>query len=118
MVMIIGGDFSFFLLGIVWTLCIAGVVWKVAFWSEPNWRSTVLYLILGWSALLLAYPLITTLPWASSALVGMGGLFYTVGALFYSAERVRFSMPVWHLCVILATASFMAAIWVARGGGV
>ena len=114
MVMIIGGDFSFFLLGIVWTLSILGMVWKVMFWTNPSWRSTALYLVLGWLALLLAYPLIATLPWASSACVGMGALLYTLGSAFYSADKMRFSMAIWHLCVVLATGSFMAALWIAR----
>ncbi|MEM7242753.1 MAG: hemolysin III family protein [Pseudomonadota bacterium] len=116
MVMIIGGDFSFFVLGIVWALSIGGMIWKVAYWTEPNWRSTLLYLALGWGAIVLAYPLIATLPWASSAFVGVGALVYTLGTFFYSAEHLRFSMAIWHLCVLLATASFMVAIWIARGG--
>ena len=118
MVMIIGGDFSFFVLGIVWTLSVAGMVWKVFYWSEPNWKSTVLYLILGWGAIVLAYPLIVTLPWMSSAFVGLGAILYTIGTIFYSATKLRFSVATWHLFVVLATASFMIAIWIARGGWV
>ena len=114
MVMIIGGDFSFFLLGIVWTVSIFGMIWKVRFWSTPGLGSTFLYLGLGWLALLLAYPLIATLPWLSSACVALGALLYTLGSVFYSADKMRFSMAIWHLCVVLATGSFMAALWIAR----
>ncbi len=117
MVMIIGGDFSFFVLGMVWALCLMGMVWKICYWSEPNWRSTILYLVLGWGAIVLAYPLIATLPWMSSAFIGLGAICYTLGTFFYAADKMRFSVAIWHFLVICASASFMAALWIARGGG-
>jgi len=95
LVALIGGGFSYSVLGLVWVAAMGGVIWKLVFWSEPDWRSTLLYVALGWASLALAWPFATTMPALSSALVVAGGLTYTAGVVFYRWDNLRFSVAIW-----------------------
>ena len=59
--------------------------------------SLVIYLLMGWLALVAIVPLWTALSPAGFAWLAAGGLFYTVGIIFYVADqRVRHGHGVWH----------------------
>ena len=113
LVALIGGGFSYFILALVWIIAIGGIVWKLFFWSTPNWRSTLLYLTLGWLSIALAWPFVKTMPWASTLLVTIGGLTYTLGVIFYRWDNLRFSVAIWHGFVLVASACFLGAINIA-----
>lgn len=73
-------------LSLIWGGAVLGVIVKTAWPSAPRWFSVALYILLGWAAVmdLPAY-------WAASPavllLILVGGLFYTVGAVFYAMKR-------------------------------
>ncbi|MFM9735764.1 PAQR family membrane homeostasis protein TrhA, partial [Streptomyces niveiscabiei] len=59
------------------------------------------YLLMGWFAVAIIYPLylnvdVNALWWLLS-----GGLFYSLGTIFYSAKERQFSHAIWHVFVIL-----------------
>ena len=58
--------------------------------------SLVLYLLSGWSVLPAIKPVAALLDWRGFVLVLAGGLFYTVGVIFYRKEEVRYMHLVWH----------------------
>lgn len=62
--------------------------------------SLVLYLLSGWSVLPAIKPVAALLDWRGFVLVLAGGLFYTVGVIFYRKEEVRYMHLVWHLFVL------------------
>ena len=62
--------------------------------------SLVLYLLSGWSVLPAIKPVAALLDWLGFVLVLAGGLFYTVGVIFYRKEEVRYMHLVWHLFVL------------------
>lgn len=114
LVVIIGSGFSYFILGMVWAVALFGAGWKVFYWSAPDWRSTLLYIALGWASLALAWPLIQNIPVAASLLVISGGLIYTLGVIFYRWDDLRFSIAIWHGFVLVASACFFAAIYISE----
>lgn len=70
--------------------------------SVRRWHklSLVLYLLMGWSVVLLIKPLLHRVALPGFFLLLGGGLCYTVGVLFYNAARPRFMHSVWHLFVL------------------
>ena len=112
LVVLIGSNFSFLVLGLVWATALYGISRKLFHWSEPGMGSIVLYLGLGWASLALAWPMIQTIPALSFWLVIAGGVTYTVGVIFYKWESLRFSNAIWHMFVLAASACHLCAIYI------
>jgi hemolysin III len=75
----------------------------------------VLYLGMGWLALVAVKPIWLHVPLAGIAWVIAGGVAYTGGLVFFSAHRVRYSHFVWHIFVMVGTTChFVAALWYSR----
>ena len=73
--------------------------------------SVVIYLIMGWLILLVLDPIVAALPPLGFRLLLAGGLFYTVGVVFYALDRVwRWSHGIWHLFVLAGSLSHYFAI--------
>ena len=64
----------------------------------------------GWLCLGWIVPLHQTVGIMPISLMFAGGLCYSGGLLFYRWERLPFSTPMWHLCVVAGSASFFLAI--------
>ncbi len=74
-----------FLIGI-WTLALLGIILKLVWFNAPRWLYTSFYLILGWLAVIVVYPLYKTIPAAGIWLLISGGLAYTLGAVIYATK--------------------------------
>jgi hemolysin III len=105
------GAWGWSILGVVWGLAIVGVVQELWFARGARPLSLVIYLVMGWLALVAIVPLIEALEWTGLAWVAAGGLIYTVGIVFYLYdERVPHFHGVWHLFVLGGSATHYAAI--------
>ncbi|MDX1611309.1 MAG: hemolysin III family protein [Candidatus Thermoplasmatota archaeon] len=101
---------------VVWSLALTGVVVRNLAWKMPRWVYTALYLALGWVAIVGVKPLVDTFPWHGLALLVLGGLAYTVGAVIYATEWPDI-LPdhvghhgIWHLSVLSGTGFHYAFI--------
>lgn len=88
------------LFGIVWGLAIGGVVFKLFFTGRFEIVSTIIYLGMGWLAIVAIKPIYEALPATGLAWLVAGGLSYTLGVIFYMWDRLRFGHAVWHLFVL------------------
>lgn len=102
----IRGAVGYTFLAIVWLAAIAGIVFEVIWTNRFPRLSTYLYLIMGWLGIFLIYPLYQTLDLAGIILLFIGGLFYSVGTIFYRMKENGWMHVIWHLFVI-AGAAFM-----------
>ena len=100
---------------IVWIGAIAGVLFRVLWVGAPRWLYVPVYVALGWVAVFYLPALVQHGGWLIVGLVGLGGLFYTLGAVVYGIKRPNPS-PRWfgfhevfHSLTILAFASHYAA---------
>ena len=108
---ILRGRMGWTLFGIVWTLAIGGVVKTFTVGTRYQRLSTALYLGMGWLAVIAAKPLWLLLPgWGLTWLVA-GGLFYTVGVMFFASDHQPYHHFVWHLFVLAGTACHFVAVW-------
>ncbi|QFT59020.1 hemeolysin-III related [Sulfitobacter sp. THAF37] len=112
-VALIGSGFAYGVLGIVWALALVGAVAKMWFWGTDGRGSLALYLVMGWLAVLLFWPMWQVLPPAALFLVATGGIIYSAGAWVFAKPEFRFQIAIWHSFVLSASACFFAAVAIA-----
>lgn len=91
------------LLCAVWLIAIAGISLQAILLNKADWINCLLYLSMGWLAVFVIDPLVSTLDSTGLALLVAGGLAYTVGVVFYIFERIPFSHAIWHTFVFAGT---------------
>lgn len=91
------------LLCAVWLIAIAGISLQAVLLHKADWINCLLYLSMGWLAVFVVDPLVSTLDSTGLALLVAGGLAYTVGVVFYIFERIPFSHAIWHTFVFAGT---------------
>lgn len=95
------GAWGWSLFGAVWALALLGVAQEIWFARGARVLSMVIYIMMGWLALIAVVPLISALTPDGFAWLAAGGLLYTVGIAFYATDtRVRHGHGVWHLFVM------------------
>lgn len=104
------GGWGWTLFGLVWGLAVAGIVFKVFFTGRLNTLSTVVYVLMGWLAVVAVKPIIEAVPAGGIWLLLAGGLAYTAGTFFYHNRRVPYSHAVWHLFVVCGSIFHYLAI--------
>ena len=96
----LGGGFGATLMVIVWTIAVAGILFKLFSNHRFHNLSVITYLAMGWFALVGAYQLAMNLHWAGIGLLVAGGVIYSLGVIFYQVERIPFNHAIWHLFVL------------------
>jgi hemolysin III len=106
------GPWGWSLFGIVWGLAVLGMVVD-SLYSRNARRilPVMIYVLMGWIALVALGPLIEVLPRSGLLWLVGGGLFYTVGIVFYALDaRVRYAHGIWHLFVLAGSLCHYLAI--------
>src|ERR1019366_4008686 len=93
------GPWGWTLFGVIWGLCVCGILFKSLWIGRLKVASTVVYVLMGWCAVVAIRPLLAALSWTGFAWLLAGGLCYTAGVAFYVNSR-RFAHSVWHLFVM------------------
>ena len=107
---VLGGGWGWSLFGIVWGLGLTGVILTLVAGVRYPRVSVGLYIAMGWLVVIAIKPLWDSLPVGGLLWLGAGGVAYTGGVVFYTADR-RYAHLVWHLCVIAgATCHFVAVL--------
>ena len=95
----------------IWTLAFLGIIFKLLFTGKYNLLSTIIYLAMGWLAIVIFNPLVESLPITALVLIFGGGIFYSGGTLFYLWEKLPHHHAVWHVMVILGSVCHFLAIY-------
>jgi hemolysin III len=104
------GIWGWTLLGLVWALALAGIVFKAVGGVRYPKLSTCLYIAMGWLVIVAMEPLRLNLPLAGFYWLLAGGIAYTAGVAFFAPKRLRYGHFVWHLFVITGSACHFAAV--------
>ena len=95
------GPLGWSLFGTVWGLALLGIAQEIWLARGARILSLLIYIMMGWLALIAIMPLIAALTWPGFAWLAAGGLLYTVGIFFYATdEKLRHGHGVWHLFVL------------------
>jgi hemolysin III len=107
----LGDTFGAVLMVVIWSLAVAGIVFKVFFLHRFHNFSLALYLGMGWLAVLASYQLLANLPRTGIALLLGGGILYSLGTIFYKSERIPFNHAIWHMFVLVGCVCHFLALY-------
>ena len=111
---VLRGPWGWSMLAVVWTLAIVGITLKINKRTRHSRISIVLYVIMGWLAVVAVKPIVMLIPVPGILLILAGGIAYTGGLAFFASERIRYNHFIWHLFVIAGTTChFFAVLWYA-----
>lgn len=106
------GPWGWTLFGIIWGLAIAGVIFKLFFYTDKlRVISAILYIGMGWIIIIALKPLIQNVPAGSLYWLLAGALSYCFGVIFYLRRQNRFNHVIWHLFVLGGSISHFFAIF-------
>ena len=74
------------LFGVIWGLAVIGIIKKVTRISLPKWVSAVFYLVMGWLIVIAIVPLKQALSFEALAWLVAGGVFYSIGTIFFALD--------------------------------
>ncbi|WP_449283937.1 PAQR family membrane homeostasis protein TrhA [Luteimonas yanweni] len=104
------GPWGWGLFAAIWTLALTGVVFKLFYTGRFKRLSTLVYVAMGWLVLVAIKPVLAALDaWTFGWLVA-GGVFYTLGTVFYHRESLPFSHAIWHLFCIAGSVCHYVAV--------
>jgi hemolysin III len=123
------GPWGWSLFGAVWTLALLGIAQEIWLGGSLGGRDTglrrpaaqaprgsrvlslVIYIVMGWLALVAVLPLWRALKPAGFAWLLAGGAMYTIGILFYATDhKLRHGHGIWHLFVLGGSACHFFAL--------
>ncbi|WP_226035266.1 PAQR family membrane homeostasis protein TrhA [Aquibacillus saliphilus] len=107
---IIQGGLGWTIFGVVWGLAIGGTVFKAFFVKKYLFTSTILYIVMGWIIVIGWNRIVENLHSNGIALLVIGGLCYTLGAIFYVWRGFKYHHAVWHLFVIAGAVSIFFCV--------
>lgn len=99
-----------YLLIALWVIAGIGTLFKLIFIHRFQKISLIAYLAMGWLALLIMDDMQRFLSDQALTYLIIGGLAYTIGALFYALKRVRYTHAIWHVFVLIGAGSHFLAI--------
>jgi len=95
--------------GIIWGLCIIGIIIKSIFPNIPKWVTSTIYISMGWigGILVISLPFIKVAGMLGLGLLFIGAVFYSVGFIIFNIEKPnpipgKFGFhEIWHIFVLL-----------------
>lgn len=106
----IAGPAGMLTCALVWSLALVGASLKLRRRLTNLRLSTGLYILLGWLALLAAWPGVQALPSTALPWVLGGGAAYLLGSAFFLFDSsLRFGHFLWHLCALAGSGCHLRA---------
>ncbi|VYU22180.1 Haemolysin-III related [Clostridium tertium] len=99
------------LLLVIWGIALLGIIFK-AFWVDRfNAFSTILYILMGWIIVINIKTVLLLVPFNILMFIVLGGIAYTVGCIFYAADKMPYNHFIWHLFVLAGSALHYVAVF-------
>ena len=105
------GTLGYVLLAIVWAVAVVGVILKLFYTGKFKLLSTIMYVAMGWIVIFAIKPLLENLPTNGIWLLFAGGFFYTLGAVLFMFDKLKFNHAIFHVFVLLGSISHFLAIY-------
>lgn len=106
---LIGGWKAAVILIVQWGFVVFGIFYKAVAKKEYPKLTLIIYLVMGWIAVLFLPTLIRNSQPIFLGLIVLGGVFYSVGAYFYTRKK-KWSHMIWHLFINAASIVHFIAI--------
>lgn len=105
------GPWGWSLFGIVWGLALIGIGQEIWLVKKSRLSSLIIYIVMGWTAVIAILPLADALSWQGFAWIASGGIAYTLGTYFYiNDQKFAHWHGIWHLFVLAGSTLHYVAI--------
>lgn len=106
----LSGNWAIAMTSIVWIIAGLGIFGKIFLPGIGKFIWVVLYLGLGWLAVVAIKPMSAGLNLPSTIFLAAGGLVYSIGVIFYMSKKLKFRRAIWHGHVVAAAIMHYIAI--------
>lgn len=96
----LGGVTGWVLFAIVWGAAVIGIIINSINLEKARIPSIFCYVVMGWVIIFAIKPLIAAMPTVSLVFLIIGGVFYTLGIIFYAIKKIKYFHSVWHLFTV------------------
>ena len=102
--------------GVLWGITALGITLNSISIEKAKKFSMLSYVIMGWCIIVALKPTIEALGFWGMFFVLVGGIFYTVGIIFYKKKNIRYMHSVWHVFVLAGSIFqfFSVYFWVLK----
>lgn len=99
--------FAIVIFVLIWILAIIGITMNIIAFTtgkedKISKASMAIYMAMGWISLLLIYQIYKYIGMQYILYLLIGGIFYTLGAVFYSIKKIPYNHAIWHIFILLA----------------
>lgn len=108
---ILNGTIGWLLFGITWGIALTGVILKLFYTGKYDKVSTIAYVLMGWIIVFAFKPLLDSFSLEGIVWLGLGGISYTIGAIFYSINKLRFNHAIFHIFVLIGSFCHFISIY-------
>ncbi len=95
------GALGWVIFGVEWGVAVLGIVLNSISIEKFKIFSMIGYIVCGWMVVIAVVPLINSMAFSGIMYLLGGGLFYTMGLLFYKMKNIRYMHSIWHLFVLI-----------------
>src|SRR5699024_10770728 len=107
---ILDGSLGWGLFKLVWSFAVIGIILESFVVNKFVVVFTLFYILMGWLIVLVWGLLTESMQPNCLLLLVLGGIIYTIGAVFYIWISIPFHHMVWHIFVLIGSAFHFSAI--------
>lgn len=107
---VLRGTLGWVLFGIIWGVALVGIIIRSIYLTRFRKLMVGLYLAMGWLFVVAVGPMIKNLPTLSIVFLFLGGIFYSVGVIFYVKRNLNYGHGIWHLFVLAGSIMHFFAV--------
>lgn len=105
------GTTGWIIFGLSWGMAAIGITLKLFFTGRFNIVSTLMYIFMGWMIVLFIKPLKLAISEEGFNWLLAGGIAYSVGAVFYLIDKLKFNHAIFHVFVLLGSICHFISIY-------
>lgn len=105
------GPWGWSLFGVIWTLAIGGVVFKIFYTGKYDLISAIIYVLMGWLIIIAIKPMNDNLTTEGLLWLFGGGVSYSIGVVFYLMNRIPYNHAIFHIWVLLGSFAHFIAVF-------
>ena len=107
----LSGFAGWMIFGVSWGMAVIGIVLKLFFTGRYDLVSTLMYVFMGWIIVFALDPLIHNLSSDGLFWLVAGGIAYTLGAVLYSIQKIKFNHAIFHVFVLIGSACHFISVY-------
>ena len=107
----LNGFAGWMIFSVSWGMAVIGIVLKLFFTGRYDLLSTLMYVFMGWIIVFALEPLIHNLSSDGLFWLVAGGIAYTLGAVLYSIQKIKFNHAIFHVFVLIGSVCHFISVY-------